>query len=47
MKFQIYLTRRADRELKRLPPDVKERIEENSSTFSSDLLPKVVVRLAG
>ncbi len=47
MKFQIYLTRRADRELKRLPPDVKERVEEKVEEFSSDLLPKVVVRLAG
>ena len=26
--FQMYLTRRADRELKRLPPDVKERVKE-------------------
>lgn len=47
MKFQIYLTRRADRELKRLPPDVRERVEEKIGELSSDPLPRGVVKLAG
>lgn len=47
MKYRVYLTRRADRELKRLPPDVKERVEERVRELSSDPLPRGVAKLVG
>jgi len=47
MRYRVYLTRRADRELKRLPPDVRERVEEKIEELSSDPLPRGAARLAG
>ncbi|HDM27001.1 MAG: type II toxin-antitoxin system RelE/ParE family toxin [Thermoprotei archaeon] len=47
MKYRIYLTRRANRELKRLSPDIRERIEEKIEELSSDPLPRGAAKLVG
>ena len=31
MRYRVYLTRRADRELRGLPPDVRERVEDGGA----------------
>jgi len=47
MKYRVYLTRRAYRELRSLPPRVKERVEEKIGELSLDPLPRGAVKLAG
>jgi len=46
MKYHVYLTRRADRELKRLPTDVRKRVEERIEELYSDPLPRGTVKLS-
>ena len=40
--FRIYLTKRADRELRHLLPDIRKRIEEKVEELSSNPLPRGV-----
>jgi len=47
MKYRIYLTRRADKELKKLPPNTKERIEEKIEELSFNPLPRGAAKLIG
>ncbi len=47
MKFHIYLTRRAEKDLKRISPEVRKRIEEKIRELALDPLPRGVAKLAG
>lgn len=47
MKYHVYLTKRADGELGRLPPTVREKVEERIERLSLDPLPRGVAKLAG